>query len=172
MAESLKPFLSIIRDTLDYALNLRYFPSQIYEKINRPQVEVRESLELVNNPIIICKNEEERIEIEPSINSCRVNIAIKKYTDIEYLLTGIFSSYLMNRADKLNILRKKPKENFDISFLITNTHLELYKKEEIIDYIVEFVSDFSKELTDMKLVVNSQARFISTNFMDMVNKQG
>lgn len=172
MAETLKPFLSIIRDTLDYALNIRYFPSQIYEKINRPQVEVRESLELINNPVTLCKNEEDKIEIEPSINSCRINIAIKKYSDIEYLLTSIFSNYLMNRADKLNILRKKPKENFDISFLITNTHLELYKKEDIIDYIVEFVQDFSKELTDMKLVINSQARLISTNFMEQLNKQG
>ncbi len=170
MAESLKPFLSIIRDTLDYALNLRNFPSQIYEKIVRPQVEVRESLELVNNPVVICKNEDDRIEIEPSINSCKINILLKKYSDLENLLTNIFSIYLMNRADKLNILRKKAKPGYDVSFLVTNYHLETYKKEEIIDYIVEFVQDFSKELTEMKLVVNSQSRLVSTNFMEQLNK--
>jgi actin related protein 2/3 complex, subunit 4 len=168
MAESLKPFLAILRDTLDYALNLRNFPSQIYEKINRPQVEVSESLELLNNPIIISKNEDEKIEIEPSINSVRINIVIKKHADLEELLMGIYSNYLMNRADKLHILRKKAKEGFDISFLVTNYHLENYKKEEIIDYIVEFVQDLSKEITEMKLIVNSQSRLVSTNFMEQL----
>jgi actin related protein 2/3 complex subunit 4 len=168
MAESLKPFLAILRDTLDYALNLRNFPSQIYEKINRPQVEVKESLELLNNPIIISKNEDEKIEIEPSINSVRINIVIKKHADLEDLLMGIYSNYLMNRADKLHILRKKAKEGFDISFLVTNYHLENYKKEEIIDYIVEFVQDLSKEITEMKLIVNSQSRLVSTNFMEQL----
>ena len=168
MAESLKPFLGILRDTLDYALNLRNFPSQIYEKINRPQVEVAESLELLNNPIILSKNEEEKIEIEPSINSVRVNILIKKHADLEELLVGIYSNYLMNRADKLHVLRKKPKDGFDVSFLVTNYHMENYKKEEIIDYIVEFVQDLSKEITEMKLIVNSQSRLVSTYFMEQL----
>jgi hypothetical protein len=52
----------------------------------------------------------------------------------------------MNRADKFNILRKKPKKDYDISFLITNFHLEFYKKEAIIDFIVEFVQDLEKEI--------------------------
>jgi len=168
MAESQKPFLSILKDTLDFAFNLRNFPSQIYEKINRPQVEVKENLELLNNPIMICKNEEEKIEIETSINSCRVNIAIKKHADLEELLMSIYSNFLMNRADKLNILRKKAKDGFDISFLVTNFHLEMYKKEEIIDYIVEFVQDISKEITEMKLIVNSQSRLVSTYFMEQL----
>ena len=168
MAESLKPYLAILRDTLDFALNLRNFPSQIYEKINRPQVEVKESLELLNNPIVLCKNEDEKIEIEPSINSVKINIVIKKHADLEDLLVGIYSNYLMNRADRLNILRKKAKDGYDVSFLVTNYHLENYKKEEIIDYIVEFVQDLSKEITEMKLIVNSQSRLVSTYFMEQL----
>ena len=35
MVDSTKPYLSIIRESLVYALNLRNFPSMIYEKINR-----------------------------------------------------------------------------------------------------------------------------------------
>lgn len=168
MAESLKPLLAILRDTLDYALNIRNFPSLIYEKINRPQVEVQESLELLNNPVIISKNEDEKIEIEPSINSVRVNIVVKKHADLEELLMSIFANYLMNRADKMNILRKKAKEDYDVSFLVTNYHLENYKKEDIIDYIVEFVHDLSKEITEMKLIVNSQSRLVSTYFMEQL----
>ena len=56
MVESYKPYLTIIRDSLEQALCLKNFPSQLYEKINRPQVEVRESLELINKPIIISRN--------------------------------------------------------------------------------------------------------------------
>ena len=53
MVESYKPYLTIIRDTLEQALCLKNFPSQLYEKINRPQVEVRESPELISKPVII-----------------------------------------------------------------------------------------------------------------------
>jgi actin related protein 2/3 complex subunit 4 len=168
MAESLKPYLCLIRDTLDFALNLRNFPSLIYEKINRPQVEVKENAELLLKPIVLCRNEDEKVEIEPTINSVRVNIVIKKHADIEHLLMDIYSNYIMNRADKMEIFRKKPKDDFDISFLITNYHLENYRKEDIIDFIVEFIQDIEKELNDMKLIVNSQCRVSSTYFMEQL----
>jgi actin related protein 2/3 complex subunit 4 len=168
MADIQKPYLLIFRDTLDFALNLRNFPSQVYEKINRPQIEVEESLELLMKPIIICRNEDEKIEIEPSINSVRINIVIKKHADLEGLLMDIYSNFLMNRADRLNILRKKPKVDYDISFLITNYHLENYKKEEIIDFIVDFVKDLEKEINEMKLIVNSQLRIASSYFAEQL----
>ncbi len=161
----MKPYLSILRETLDYAFDLRMFPSQVYD---RPQVETKESLELVNNPIVVCRNEDERIEIEPSINSVRINIVIKKHSDLEAMLIDVYTNYLMARANKLNIFRKKEKESYDISFLVTNYHLETYKKESIIDYIVEFVQDLTKELTEMKLIVSSQSRLASTNFMEQL----
>ncbi len=34
----------------------------------------------------------------------------------------------MNRADKLNILRNKPKPGYDFSFLVTNYHLQTLHK--------------------------------------------
>jgi actin related protein 2/3 complex subunit 4 len=78
----------------------------------------------------------------------------------------IYSNFIMNRADKMEIYRKKPKEGFDVSFLITNYHLEVYRKEDIIDFIVEFIQDIEKEINDMKLIVNSQCRVSSTFFME------
>ena len=74
----------------------------------------------------------------------------------------------MNRADKYNLLRKKPKEGYDISFLISNFHLEVYKKEDIIDFIVDFVQDLVKEVTDMKMTVNSQSRYVTTYLMEQL----
>ena len=168
MVESYKPYLSIIRDTLEQALCLRNFPSQLYEKINRPQVEVKENAELTSKPIIISRNESEKVEIETSINSVRVNVAVKKYQEIDKLVVGIYSNYLMNRANQLNVLRKVAKDGFDISFLITNFTLENYKKEDIIDFIIEFIQDFTKEVTDMKMTVNSQSRFATTYLMEHV----
>jgi len=50
MAEVLKPYLCIIRDALDFALDLRNFQSQLYEKLNSPQVEVKESDEYLMKP--------------------------------------------------------------------------------------------------------------------------
>ena len=168
MVESYKPYLTIIRDSLEQALCLKNFPSQLYEKINRPQVEVRESLELINKPIIISRNESEKVEIETSINSVRVNVAVKKYQEIDKLIVDIYSKYLMNRANQLNVLRKVAKPGYDISFLITNFTLENYKKEDIIDLIIEFIQDFTKEVRDMKMSVNSQSRFANTYLMEHV----
>ena len=168
MVDTYKPYLTIIRDTLEQALCLRNIPSQLYEKINRPQVEVRESLELINKPVIISRNESEKVEIECSINSVRVNVAVKKHQEIDKLIVGIYSNYLMNRANQLNILRKVAKPGYDISFLITNFTLENYRKEDIIDFIIEFIQDFSKEITDMKMTVNSQSRFVTTYLMEQL----
>ena len=168
MVESYKPYLTIIRDTLEQALCLKNFPSQLYEKINRPQVEVRESQELISKPVIISRNEDEKVEIETSINSVRINVAVKKYQEIDKLIVGIYSKYLMNRANQLNILRKVAKPGYDISLLITNFTLENYKKEDIIDFIIEFIQDFTKEVTDMKMTVNSQSRFATTYLMEQV----
>ena len=38
MVDSYKPYLTIIRDTLEEVLCLRKIPSQLYEKINLPKV--------------------------------------------------------------------------------------------------------------------------------------
>ena len=168
MVETYKPYLTIIRDTLDQALCIQNFPSQIYEKINRPQVEVDESAELVNQPVLITRNEEEKVEIQSSINSVQVHISLKKHADIERLIISIYAKYLMNRANKLNLLRKIPKKGYDISFLITNYHLENYRKEDVIDFIVEFIQDLVKEVTDMKMTVNSQSRFVTTYLMEQL----
>ena len=168
MVESYKPYLTIIRDSLEQALCLKNFPSQLYEKINRPQVEVKESQELISKPVIISRNESEKVEIETSINSVRINVAVKKYQEIDKLIVGIYSNYLMNRANQLNVLRKVAKPGYDISFLITNFTLENYKKEDIIDFIIEFIQDFTKEVRDMKMTVNSQSRFATTYLMEQV----
>lgn len=165
MVDSTKPYLNTIRETLQFALNLRNFPSVIYEKINRPQVEIPESKELIMKPIYITRNEFEKVEVESTINSVRINISLGK-VELDNLLLEIYGKYLMHRTDKLNLFRKIPKDGYDISFLITNFHLENYKKEELIDFIIDFISTVDNEIVNMKMIVNSQFRMASNYLLD------
>ena len=85
-AASLKPYLNCVKRTLQAAMCLENFSSQKVERHNKPEIEVKESPELLLNPVIISRNEKERVLIEPSINSIRVSIAIKQADEIEKLL--------------------------------------------------------------------------------------
>ena len=50
---------------------LENFSSQKVERHNKPEIEIRESQELLLNPVVVSRNEKERVLIEPSINSVR-----------------------------------------------------------------------------------------------------
>mmetsp|Transcript_21591 Transcript_21591/g.29808 ORF Transcript_21591/g.29808 Transcript_21591/m.29808 type:complete len:88 (+) Transcript_21591:297-560(+) len=67
--------------------------------------------------------------------------------------------FMTLRADKFNILRKKPAyEEYDFSFVITEDHLQKYKKEELCNFMLEFIQGIDKEISEMKLSVVNQAR--------------
>ena len=56
-------------------------------------------------------------------------------------------------------MRRKPADpKYDFSFLITEDHLQKYKKEELINFILEFVQGIDKEINEMKLAINTQCR--------------
>lgn len=64
--------------------------------------------ELLLNPLIIARNENERVLIEGSINSVRVSIKIKQSDEMEKVLVDRFSRFLMQRAEEFNIMRRSP----------------------------------------------------------------
>ena len=73
--------------------------------------------------------------------------------------------FLSLRADKFQIMRKKPAhEGYDFSFLITDEHLMKFKKEEIINFILEFIQGIDKEINDMKLSIINQTRIAAAFF--------
>jgi hypothetical protein len=48
--------------------------------------------------------------------------------------------FMSLRADKFEILRKKPAhDDFDFSFLVSDDHLQRFKKEELINFMLEFI---------------------------------
>lgn len=70
----------------------------------------RASRELLLNPVIISRNEKEKVLIEASINSVRVSIAIKQADEIEKILCHKFMRFMMMRAENFVVLRRKPIE--------------------------------------------------------------
>ena len=121
----------------------------------------RGSKEVLLNPLTISRNENERVLIEPSVNSIRVSIKIKQADEIERILCHKFTRFLMQRAEGFIVLRRKPikvrarprprpypiphlryycGQGFDISFLITNAHTESMLKHKIVDFIIQCVT--------------------------------
>jgi len=103
--------------------------------------------------------------IEPSVNSVRVSLRIKQADSTEEILAQKFVRFLMQRADNFIVLRRKAVEGYDISFLITNFHLEQMYKHKLIDFIVQLVEEINKEISAMKLNVNTRARLIGQEFL-------
>ncbi|RMY13739.1 hypothetical protein D0868_01834 [Hortaea werneckii] len=126
MSQSLRPYLSCVRNTLTAALSLSNFASQASERHNVPEIEARTSPELILNPLTVSRNQEERVLIEPSVNSVR---------------------------------------GYDISFLITNFHTEEMLKHKLVDFIIQFMEEVDREISEMKLFLNARARFVAESFL-------
>lgn len=73
-----------------------------------PEVEASTSPEVLMNPLTVSRNENEKVLIEPSINSVRVSIKIKQADEIENILVHKFTRFLTQRAEAFFILRRKP----------------------------------------------------------------
>jgi len=165
MAATLKPYLNAVRHTLNAALCVENFNSQVIERHNKPEVEVRGNQELLLRPVVISRNEKERVLIESSVNSIRVSIAVKQADEIEKILCHKFMRFMMMRAENFIILRRKPTEGYDISFLITNFHTEAMYKHKLVDFVIHFMEEIDKEISEMKLALNARARICAEEFL-------
>jgi len=165
MANTLKPYLNCIRRTLDAAMCLENFGSQLVERHNKPEVEAQANKELLLNPLVISRNKNEKVLIETSINSLRVSVCVKQADDIEVILCKKFMRFLMQRADNFVILRRKPIKGYDISFLITNFHTEQMYRHKLVDFVIQFMEDIDKEISEMKLSTNARARTVAEEYL-------
>jgi actin related protein 2/3 complex subunit 4 len=136
------------------------------ERHNKPEIEDKSSKELLLQPITICRSEREAVFIEPSINSVRVSVRIKQADDLERLLVAKFSRFLCARAEQFVILRRRPIDGYDISFLITHAHLERMVKARLVDFVLTFLEDIDREISAMKIAINSRARIVATIFCE------
>ena len=77
----------------------------------------------------------------------------------------------MRRAENFVILRRKKIEGYDISFLITNFHTEEMLRHKLVDFVIHFMEEIDKEISEMKLSVNSRARICAEEFLKKVRIQ-
>jgi actin related protein 2/3 complex subunit 4 len=157
-----------VRTSLTAALSLSNFASQASERHNVPEIEAASSPEVILNPLTVSRNENERVYIEPSINSVRISIKIKQADEIEHILVHKFTRFLTQRAESFYILRRKPVKGYDISFLITNFHTEEMLKHKLVDFIIQFMEEVDKEISEMKLFLNARARFVAESLFTPV----
>ena len=106
-SQSLRPYLQCVRSSLTAALSLSDFASQTSERHNVPEIEAASSLEVLLNPLTVSRNENEKVFIEPSVNSVRISIKIKQADEIENILVHKFTRFLTQRAEAFFILRRK-----------------------------------------------------------------
>ncbi|WFD32162.1 Arp complex subunit [Malassezia sp. CBS 17886] len=165
MSNTLRPYLECVRASVIAALTLQNFGSQVVERHNIPEVEARTTPEVVLAPLTVSRNEHEAVLIEPSVNSVRLSIKIKQADDIEHILCGKFTRFMMQRAENFVILRRKPIPGYDISFLITNVHTESMLKHKIVDFIIQFMEEVDKEISEMKLSLNARARIVAESYL-------
>lgn len=116
-------------------------------------------------PISIVRSPSEAVFIEPSINSVRINIKVKQADELEELLCHKFSNFMMQRAENFSVLRRKPIAGYDLSFLVTNEHVESSCPSKLVDFIVSFLEEVDKEISQMKIGVNARARLIAESFL-------
>ena len=68
----------------------------------------RANRELQLTPVVVARTERERVLVEASVNSVRISLGIKQADDLERVLCKKFTGYMAKRADKFQILRRKP----------------------------------------------------------------
>ncbi|XP_039118939.1 actin-related protein 2/3 complex subunit 4-like [Dioscorea cayenensis subsp. rotundata] len=102
----------------------------------------------------------EKCLIETSINSIRV----KQADELENIQAKKLPRFLSMKADAFQVLRRKAVQGYDLSFLIINCHYEDMQKHKLIDVIVQSL-DIDKEITELKLSVNTRGRLVATEFL-------
>ncbi|KAJ3001615.1 hypothetical protein NUW54_g6315 [Trametes sanguinea] len=141
--------------TLTAALTLEDFSSQVVERHNKPEVEVGMSVSSIR---------------ALPYNSIRLKHSRSKQADeIERILCHKFTRFMMQRAESFIVLRRKPVKGYDISFLITNNHTDTMLKHKIVDFIIQFMEEVDKEISEMKLSLNARARVVAESYLTAFN---
>lgn len=69
----------------------------------------------------------------------------------------------------LTVISSVCPQGYDISFLITNFHTEQMYKHKLVDFVIHFMEEIDKEISEMKLSVNARARIVAEEFLKNVS---
>lgn len=158
-------YLSAIKKSLQAALCVRNFASQDVERHNKPEIETLSPKAVIAVPITITRSETESCYIETSVNSVRISLKVKQLDNVDRLIAKMFMRFLCQRADQFRVLRRKPIPGYDISFLVTNIHVEQLILGKLIDFVLQFIQEIDKELSDLKVALDKRARNCAEEFL-------
>ncbi|CAJ0948447.1 unnamed protein product, partial [Mesorhabditis belari] len=152
MSATLAPYLDAVKSTLQAALCLEQFSSQVVERHDKPG------------------SRGANIEgiADDSRRSCTQQARTSAHRAFRQLAHK-FTRFMCQRADNFVILRRKPIEGYDISFLITNVHTSSMYKHKLVDFLIHFMQEIDKEISDMKLALNARARVSAEEFLKRFN---
>lgn len=76
-------------------------------------------------------------------------------------------AFLMQRAKAVDILRRVPIHNYDVSFLVTSFLCQLYNKQKPTDHdsVCHFVEDINAGIHELKLLVNTRGRAVAAQYL-------
>lgn len=163
---TLLPYQTALRRALLTALCIEAFPCQAVERgHSRPEVEYRDNPELLLPPVTVARSEREHCLIEPSVNSVRVSLRLHHADSLEEVLAAMYTRFLMQRADRLDVLRRRPLEGYDVSFLFTDEHVRALGRERLAGFVCAFVEHVDVQVNGLKLDVNQRGRAMATEFL-------
>jgi len=80
-----------------------------------------------------------------------------------YIRNAPLDSTIINKSTRDFFFLKQ--KDYDISFLVTNFHTEQFLKHKLVDFIIQFMEDIDKEISEMKISVNARARITAQEFL-------
>ncbi|KAL2904545.1 Actin-related protein 2/3 complex subunit 4, partial [Bienertia sinuspersici] len=72
--------------------------------------------------VLIFRNDVEKFLIETCINSLRIILKVEQADELENILAKKFVKFLSMRSEAFQVLKRKPVQGYNISFLITKFH--------------------------------------------------
>jgi len=165
MAHTHENYYDAVRARLSEAFVLTSAPSRKMDGRDRAEVEYGDDARAMGDRMEIARSSDERCLIERARNSVRVSLKIKASDDLERMLTTTFGKFLGRRADAFEILRRVPCEGYDVSFLVLLKHTEEMEREQLVDFVVQFMRDIDSEISEQKLSVSSRGRTVASAYL-------
>uniref|UniRef100_A0A1I8JBX0 Actin-related protein 2/3 complex subunit 4 n=1 Tax=Macrostomum lignano TaxID=282301 RepID=A0A1I8JBX0_9PLAT len=72
---------------------------------------------------------------------------------------------LCHKFTKFMTMRAEDFVGYDVSFLITNFHTEAMYKHKLVDFVITFMEEIDREISEMRLAINSRARQCAKEFL-------
>ena len=91
---------------------------------------------------------------------------VKQDDAIEVWLTRRLMTFLTQSsyAEAFGILRRKPIAGYDLSLVITASHCQIYGRQQLVDFITEFLDNIFSAY-GLKMLVTSRGRAVATEYL-------